>query len=236
MGCAGPRRAYDQDRRRHGHGRHGFPLRSRPSPRRCRSASPSQLGLQHDRHAICSGQRRQHPSSRASSTGTRSATASRHRSQESGRHRRRHSGIMARLRAFAPKGSKVLMVTPIYNGFYAAHRLTRRSPRKPDEDGQWPLRDRLGRFRARASTPDTKVSILCNPHNPGGPGLDARTNSPAMARSASSTTSRSCRTRSIATSSPRATNTRPSPPWTTRRSSTTASPSSRAANPSRWRP
>ena len=29
-----------------------------------------------------------------------------------------HSGLVAALRAFSPPGSKVLMITPIYNGFY----------------------------------------------------------------------------------------------------------------------
>ena len=40
--------------------------------------------------------------------------------------------------------------------------------RKPDEDGQWPLRDRLGRFREAPHDPEVKVTIMCNPHNPGG--------------------------------------------------------------------
>ena len=51
-----------------------------------------------------------------------------------------HAGIIAALRAFAPPGSKVLMATPIYNGFYGdltVHQDRRR--RKPDEVCQWPL-------------------------------------------------------------------------------------------------
>jgi cystathionine beta-lyase len=56
-----------------------------------------------------------------------------------------HSGIIATMRAYSPPGSKVLMATPIYNGFYGDLRATK-----------------------TASMPDTKVSILCNPQNPVG--------------------------------------------------------------------
>jgi cystathionine beta-lyase len=80
-----------------------------------------------------------------------------------------HAGIVATLRAFCPEGSKVLMATPIYNGFYGDLAATRTIANesllkwvggRPEID--W---DDLER---RAAMPDTKVTILCNPHNPVG--------------------------------------------------------------------
>ncbi len=77
-------------------------------------------------------------------------------------------GIIYALKAFAPEGSKVLMVTPAYVGFYAAIGFTRTVAEES-------LMKRVnGRYEIdwddfeRRMTPDVKVSILCNPHNPAG--------------------------------------------------------------------
>jgi cysteine-S-conjugate beta-lyase len=77
-------------------------------------------------------------------------------------------GIIYALQAFAPQGSKVLMVTPSYVGFYAAIDFTKTVAEES-------LMKRVnGRYEIdwddfeRRMTPDVKVSILCNPHNPVG--------------------------------------------------------------------
>jgi cystathionine beta-lyase len=77
-------------------------------------------------------------------------------------------GIIYALKAFAPEGSKVLMVTPAYVGFYAAIGFTKTVAEES------PMRQVNGRYEIdwddfeRRMTPDVKVSILCNPHNPAG--------------------------------------------------------------------
>ena len=77
-------------------------------------------------------------------------------------------GIVSALQAFSPKGSKVLMVTPAYVGFYAAIGFTKTVPEES------PMKMVNGRYEIdwtdleRRMTPDVKVSIICNPHNPGG--------------------------------------------------------------------
>ncbi len=77
-------------------------------------------------------------------------------------------GIKTALRAFAPPGSKVLLTTPIYDGFYEVIRGSRLSP------NECLMTWGKGRYEIdwdefeRHMTPDTKVSILCNPHNPSG--------------------------------------------------------------------
>jgi cystathionine beta-lyase len=77
-------------------------------------------------------------------------------------------GIVSALQAFAPKGSKVLMVTPSYVGFYAAIGFTKTVPEES------PMKMVNGRYEIdwadfeRRMTPEVKVSIICNPHNPGG--------------------------------------------------------------------
>ena len=96
------------------------------------------------------GQRRGHPSSRASSPGTRSVTASTSipccwgfpaRCSHS-RYRQRAAGVRAQ-RAQGADGDAQLC------RLLCRHRLHQDGAgRKPDEDGQWPLRNRLGRFRA----------------------------------------------------------------------------------------
>jgi cystathionine beta-lyase len=77
-------------------------------------------------------------------------------------------GINYALKAFAPEGSKVLMVTPSYVGFYFAIGFTKTVAEES------PMRQVNGRYEIdwddfeRRMTPDVKVSILCNPHNPAG--------------------------------------------------------------------
>ena len=79
-----------------------------------------------------------------------------------------HSGIICAMRAFAPEGSKVLMATPIYSGFYGDIRYTKT---KAEESLMHYVN---GRYEIdwddfeRRMTPDVKVSILCNPQNPVG--------------------------------------------------------------------
>jgi cystathionine beta-lyase len=79
-----------------------------------------------------------------------------------------HAGLMDALRAFSPKGGKVLMLAPAYGGFYedivASRMVANESPMKYVA-GQYEIDwDDL----ERRMTPDTKVTILCNPHNPVG--------------------------------------------------------------------
>ena len=78
-----------------------------------------------------------------------------------------HAGIIAALHTFAPPGSRVLLTTPVYDGFYGDLRFTRTVP----EDSPMRLVD--GRYsidfddferRARRAN----AFILCNPQNPTG--------------------------------------------------------------------
>ena len=79
-----------------------------------------------------------------------------------------HPGIIATLRAVAPAGSKVLLITPTYNGFYGDLTYT---DTKPEEslmkyvDGRYQID--FDDFEKRCSS-ETKAFILCNPQNPTG--------------------------------------------------------------------
>src|SRR5262245_19319334 len=79
-----------------------------------------------------------------------------------------HPGIIAALRTFCPPGSKVLLNTPTYNGFYGD--LTA-SQTKPEENL---MKEVDGRFQIdfddfeRRISHDTNAFILCNPQNPTG--------------------------------------------------------------------
>jgi cysteine-S-conjugate beta-lyase len=79
-----------------------------------------------------------------------------------------HPSIVSALRAFSPRDSRVLMMTPIYDGFYgdiAAAGCT------PEES---PMKLVNGRYAMdfeeleRHISEETKTLILCNPHNPTG--------------------------------------------------------------------
>ncbi len=79
-----------------------------------------------------------------------------------------HPGLIAALRSYAPPGSKVLLTTPTYNGFYGDLRYTGTKP----EDVLMKIVD--GRYQIdfdqfeRQISMDTNVFILCNPQNPTG--------------------------------------------------------------------
>jgi len=79
-----------------------------------------------------------------------------------------HPGIVATLRAFCPVGSKVLLNTPTYNGFYGDLTATKTVPEEV------PMRLANGRYSIdfdefeRHISGDTNAYILCNPQNPTG--------------------------------------------------------------------
>jgi cystathionine beta-lyase len=79
-----------------------------------------------------------------------------------------HPALIAAMQAFCPRGSKVLMTTPVYNGFYSDLRFLGLLPEES------PMRLVDGRYSIdfddfeRRISPDTNVFLLCNPHNPTG--------------------------------------------------------------------
>jgi len=79
-----------------------------------------------------------------------------------------HPGLIAALRAFSPPGSKVLLQTPTYNGFYGDLRATNTIAEES------PLKLVNGRYAMdfddleRRISHDTNSLILCNPQNPTG--------------------------------------------------------------------
>ena len=79
-----------------------------------------------------------------------------------------HPGLIAALQTFSPPGSKVLLITPTYNGFYSDLRFTRtiaeESPMKV-ANGKFSID--FADFERRISN-DTNTFILCNPQNPTG--------------------------------------------------------------------
>lgn len=79
-----------------------------------------------------------------------------------------HPALIAALATFSPKGSKVLLQTPTYNGFYSDLRATstiaEESPLKL-VDGKFSMD--FDDFERRISI-DTHSFILCNPQNPTG--------------------------------------------------------------------
>ncbi len=79
-----------------------------------------------------------------------------------------YPGIIGALRTFAPPASKVLLLSPIYDGFYYHCRHTRVVANDS------PMIYRNGRYEVdwadleSRMTPDTQAMILCNPQNPTG--------------------------------------------------------------------
>jgi cysteine-S-conjugate beta-lyase len=79
-----------------------------------------------------------------------------------------HPGIISALRAFSPPGTKVLLQTPTYNGFYGDISAV---GCKPEES---PLKLVNGRYSMdfedleRRINHETNTLILCNPQNPTG--------------------------------------------------------------------
>src|SRR5688572_29125963 len=79
-----------------------------------------------------------------------------------------HPALIAALKAFSPPGSKVLLQTPTYNGFYSDLResqtIAEESPMK-FVNGKFEMD--FDDFERRISI-DTHSFILCNPQNPTG--------------------------------------------------------------------
>jgi cystathionine beta-lyase len=79
-----------------------------------------------------------------------------------------HPALISAMQAFCPRGSRVLMTTPIYNGFYSDLRYlglpAAESPMRL-VDGRYSID--FEDFERRISH-DTPVFLLCNPHNPTG--------------------------------------------------------------------
>lgn len=79
-----------------------------------------------------------------------------------------HPGLIAALHAFSPPGSKVLMNTPTYNGFYGDVKWSRTVANDSEmylEDGVYHID--WDDLEARM-TRDTYAMLLCNPQNPTG--------------------------------------------------------------------
>lgn len=78
-----------------------------------------------------------------------------------------HSGLIAALQTFSPPGTRVLLTSPVYGGFYSDLRFTRTvaedSPMKL-EDGRYSID--FEDFERRAAR--CNAFILCNPQNPTG--------------------------------------------------------------------
>ena len=79
-----------------------------------------------------------------------------------------HPGIIAALHTFSPPGTRVLLQTPTYSGFYTDIRFSRTvaddSPMLVDADGRYSIDwDDFERRARRCNT-----FILCNPQNPTG--------------------------------------------------------------------
>ena len=78
-----------------------------------------------------------------------------------------HPGLIAGLHTFAPPGSRILLTSPTYNGFYSDLRFTRTvAEDSPMEvvDGRYSIDFEDFERRARRCN----VFILCNPQNPTG--------------------------------------------------------------------
>jgi cysteine-S-conjugate beta-lyase len=79
-----------------------------------------------------------------------------------------HPGLIAAMQTFCPRGSKILINSPVYNGFFGDFRFTGITP----EQNLLKLVD--GRFSIdfedfeRRISPDTNAYLLCNPQNPTG--------------------------------------------------------------------
>jgi len=80
-----------------------------------------------------------------------------------------HPGLIATLKAFSPKGTKVLLTTPTYNGFYsdltASQTLAEEVVLKKNADHTFAFD--FDAFEKQISV-DTNSFILCNPQNPTG--------------------------------------------------------------------
>lgn len=80
-----------------------------------------------------------------------------------------HAGILATMRAYTKPGDKVLLATPIYNGFYGDIRATKTVANESlmkYVNGRYEID--WDDLEKKASDPGTKISIFCNPQNPVG--------------------------------------------------------------------
>lgn len=78
-----------------------------------------------------------------------------------------HPGLIAALHTFSPPGSRVLLLSPGYDGFYSDLTFTRTLPEDcpmPSKDGHYSIDFDDFERRARRAN----VFILCNPQNPTG--------------------------------------------------------------------
>lgn len=79
-----------------------------------------------------------------------------------------HNGIISVLETFSPRGSKILLLTPAYDGFYGDISYVGCTPEES------PMKLVNGRYSIdfedfeRRIGQDTNTMILCNPHNPTG--------------------------------------------------------------------
>ncbi len=79
-----------------------------------------------------------------------------------------HPAIIAALKTFSPKGSKVLLQTPTYNGFYSDLTATEtKAEESPMKFVNGKFQMDFDDFEKRISY-DTHTFILCNPQNPTG--------------------------------------------------------------------
>ena len=79
-----------------------------------------------------------------------------------------HPGLIATLNTICDPGTKVLLMTPTYNGFYSDLRWSRTLPNESkmiNNNGVWEVD--WDDFESRM-TPDTAAILLCNPQNPTG--------------------------------------------------------------------
>ena len=79
-----------------------------------------------------------------------------------------HNGIISVLETFSPRGSKILMLTPAYDGFYGDISYVGCAPEEclmKLENGRYTID--FEDFERHISH-DTNTMILCNPHNPTG--------------------------------------------------------------------
>jgi len=79
-----------------------------------------------------------------------------------------HPGLVASIKTFSPPMSKVLLMTPTYNGFYSDVRNTQTIKNENEmvfENGRYSID--WDDLEARM-TPDTHTMLLCNPQNPTG--------------------------------------------------------------------
>ncbi|MGI9204489.1 MAG: MalY/PatB family protein [Woeseiaceae bacterium] len=79
-----------------------------------------------------------------------------------------HPGLIAALKTYSPPTSKVLLMTPTYNGFYSDLRNSQTLKNESEmifENGEYKVD--WDDLEARM-TPDTHTMLLCNPQNPTG--------------------------------------------------------------------